>query len=69
MLLEKLMFEASNYVVELRFVAIKGRWVETGGPEGLIYVYAPMDSTKKKSFFEGLTKFVLWWGCHYMLGF
>lgn len=46
----KSIFVASDCVVDHRFIAIKGQWVGSAGPEGLICIYAPMHQGESFAF-------------------
>lgn len=53
----KLFFTLQN-VSDHRFVAVKDKWIDGIGPDGLIYVYASMEGSERVSFFESLSQFV-----------
>lgn len=48
---DKTIFYVSECVIEWRFVAMKGQWLDGASPEGLVSVYAPMDGNDRVDFF------------------
>lgn len=63
------MFDAADFVTEQCFIVVKGRWLDSVGPERLICVYAPMDCTERKSFFDYLSRFLMQWDYHNLGGY
>lgn len=57
MLLGQSSFQASECVVDKRFIAVTGHWVDGIGLKGLICVYAPTKGREILEFFEALTHF------------
>lgn len=49
-----MVFKASDSVSKEWFIAVKGYWVDGVGPEGLVYVYAPLDGSERATFFNSL---------------
>lgn len=61
---DKNVFTITDYVVEQRFVDIKGQWVGLVEPDGVICVYALTDQGERVIIVETLAKFIGQRDCH-----
>lgn len=48
----------STPLSEQRFIAMRGRWIDLRGPEGVVCMYSPTDKSERVVFFELINHFI-----------